>query len=102
MRAASFDHLVSAGEECRRDFEAERPRCSQIDDKLEPRSLLDGQISRFRAFENLVHEDSSPTPNVGKVYPVCGEAACFAIFPEPDAGQPISYRKFCNAFGVRD
>src|SRR5262249_5925510 len=100
--ASLFDHLVGAGEECRRDFEAERPPCSQIDDKLEPRSLLDGQISRFRAFENLVHEGSCPTPNVRKIYSVCCETPCFAIFPESDARQLISYRKFCNAFGVGD
>src|SRR5262249_44938794 len=89
----------------------ERPQSSPIRacaaphgvrNKLEPRGLLDGQISRFRAFENLVHEGSSPTPNVGKVYSICGEAARFAIFPETDARQPISYCKFCNAFGVGD
>src|SRR5262245_44008689 len=97
-----FDHLVGAGEQRRGYVEAERPRRPQVDDKLEPRGLLDGQISRFRAFENLVHEGSSPTPNVGKVYSICGEAARFAIFPETDARQPISYRKFCNAFGVGD
>src|SRR5262245_9245531 len=97
-----FDHLVGAGEQRRGYVEAERPRRPQVDDKLEPRGLLDGQISRFRAFENLVHEGSSPTPNVGKVYSICGEAARFAIFPETDARQPISCRKFCNAFGIGD
>jgi hypothetical protein len=31
----SFDHLVGAGEQRRRDFEAERPRGLKINDKLE-------------------------------------------------------------------
>ena len=38
--AQLFNHLVGAGEQVRRDFDAERSRGDQIDDQLEPRRLL--------------------------------------------------------------
>jgi hypothetical protein len=39
-----FDHLVGAGEERWRHNEAERSGGLEVDDKLEPRRLLDRQI----------------------------------------------------------
>ena len=99
---ASFDHLVGAGKHGGWYLEAERFRGPDVDDKFEPRGLLDGQVSRFCAFENLVHKNSCPTPNVRKIYSVCCEASSFAIFPESHARQAISYRKLCNAFRVCD
>jgi hypothetical protein len=54
--APLFDHLVGAGEQRRRHFEAERLRRFQIDDQLELRGLLDGQIARLCPFEDLVHK----------------------------------------------
>ena len=52
----SFDHLVGAGEEGWGDREAERRGDLSIDDQLEARRLLDGQIRRSRTLENLINE----------------------------------------------
>jgi hypothetical protein len=43
-RSASFDHLVGAGAERGKEFEAERLRCLQVYDKLELYDLLHRQI----------------------------------------------------------
>ena len=49
-----FDHLVGAGEQRRRDFEAKRPRCGQIDDEFKPGRLLNRDIGRFCSPQNFV------------------------------------------------
>ena len=54
--AASFDDLVSAGEKGRRDREAEHFRGFEVDDELEFGRLLDGQLGRVGALQELVHE----------------------------------------------
>jgi hypothetical protein len=38
---ALFDHLVGAGDHCRRDFQADGFRCLEVDDHLEFGRLLD-------------------------------------------------------------
>src|SRR5216684_213219 len=50
-----FNHLVSAGEQRGRDSEAECFGSLEIDDQLEFGRLLDRQIGRFCASEDLVH-----------------------------------------------
>src|SRR5262249_47086525 len=44
--------------------------CLQIDDQLELRWVLDGQIRGLRAFENLVHVRGRPPEVVWKAHPV--------------------------------
>src|SRR6266581_9297581 len=53
--AHSFDHLVGAGEQHRRHFEAERFRSLEIDNQLELGWLLDRQIGRLGALQDLIH-----------------------------------------------
>ena len=44
-----------------RDRKAERLRSLKVDDQLELRGLLDGNVSRFGALQNLVHiEGAAP------------------------------------------
>ena len=55
--SALFNHLVGALLDVGRHVESERRSGFQIDQKLEPRRLLDREVGRLGAFENLVHVD---------------------------------------------
>ncbi len=46
------DHLVGAGEQRRRQFEAERPGSRDVDDEIELGGLHHRKIGRFGALEN--------------------------------------------------
>src|SRR6516164_189419 len=54
--AHSFDHLVGARDERRRDGEADRLRGLEIDEHLDLSRKLDRQIAGLRALQNLVDE----------------------------------------------
>ena len=51
--AGSFDHLVGAGKQRRRDVEAERLGGVEVDEQLDFRGLLDRQVRRLLALEDL-------------------------------------------------
>src|SRR5436305_7159268 len=50
--AHSFDHLVGAREQVRRNFKTEHPRGLRVDDQLELGGLLDRQVGGLGALEN--------------------------------------------------
>src|SRR5713226_569239 len=55
-----LDDLIRPQQQRSRDRQAEGLRRLEVDDQLEPRRLLDGEVSRPRALENLVHIESGP------------------------------------------
>jgi hypothetical protein len=60
-----FDHLVSAQHEPGRDLMADRLRGLEIDDQLKPRRLLDRQIRRLDAAQQLERRRRWSTPRTG-------------------------------------
>jgi len=61
-RPTSFDHFIGAGEDRWRDRQPERLGGLQIDDQLELRRLLDRQIGRLGAVEDLSSVIAEATP----------------------------------------
>ena len=59
-----LDYLVRTQQQRVRDREAERLRRREIDDQLELRGLLDGEIGGLRAFENLIYVSGGATKQV--------------------------------------
>src|SRR6516162_5588724 len=70
VELALFDHFVGAGEKRRWHLKAECPRGLEIDRQPEFRWLLDGQVSRFSAFQNPVYVIGHATEQIGQVRPV--------------------------------
>src|SRR5262245_21496708 len=66
----SFDHLVGAGEQSRRNFNAERFGTLEIDYQLELRGLDDRQVSWFGTFENAAHINADQPIRFGVTWPV--------------------------------
>ena len=59
MNPRSFDHLVNERKQVRRNFEAERLRGLEVNNKFELVYLLNRQLSRFHAFKNSTGVDTA-------------------------------------------
>jgi len=60
-RTASFDHLVGAGKQRRRHGDPEVFGGLQVDKELEPRRLLDREISGLGTLQNFINVNPTRT-----------------------------------------
>ena len=71
----SFDHLVGAGEDRWRHGQTERIRGPEIDDQLECGWLLDWQIGRLGALQDLPDISTDIAISVGQVRSITDQTA---------------------------
>src|SRR5215471_13864453 len=79
-KTSLFDHLVGAGKERWRHFEAKRPSGFQIDDQFEARRLLHWQIGGIVAAENAAGVNADLVIDVRNADTVAYQAACHSKF----------------------
>src|SRR6266404_2555577 len=80
MGGQSFNDLVGAGKDRRRDGQAERRGSLEIDDQLEPGRLLHRQISGLGALEYPSGVNADLTPCAGEAWPIADQAAGRGVF----------------------
>src|SRR5712691_3866362 len=74
-----FDHFVGAGEQHWRYFKAETFRCLQVDDKIEFGWLLDWDVRRLRAAQNLVDKVCGTPEQIREVWSVGHQTSRFDV-----------------------
>src|SRR5215472_18557226 len=89
-----FDRLVGAGEQCRRDFDAERSRGRKVDHEFELARLDDRQISWLGALEDSDGIDGDLAKRLHEARPVTHQAARFRILAcIIDGGNAVSWSR---------
>src|SRR5687768_15533096 len=79
----SLDHLIGPRQQRRRDGEAERFRGLEVDDELELRRSLDGEVARLRATEYPIDVTRQLVPHRQEVGAVGHQAAVIGKCREP-------------------
>src|SRR5207249_4495857 len=101
----SFDHLVGAGEQRRRDGEAECLSRGQIDNEIEFGRLLDRKIARLCTTKNFIDILASTPEQVRKIRCIRHQTSRFDEFPKTvHCRQSCGYRQSIdpNAIGVHE
>src|SRR6516225_2026511 len=80
--ASSLDHLVGASKQRRRNLVTERLCGRKVYDEIELSRLLDRDISRLRAAQNLVDMVSGASIHVREVCSIGHQTSHFDPFPE--------------------
>ena len=80
-RRSSFDHLVGAGEQRRRDVQAERLRGRKVDDEVELGRLLDRDVGGLCPAQNLVDIVGGASEQVREVWSIRHETSRFDLLP---------------------
>src|SRR5262249_57530788 len=78
-RASSFDHLVGAGEQYRRNFDAECVGGFEVCNQLEARRLLEGQVGGVSTLDYLVHVHGGASTQTR--LPQCPVLSCIPACP---------------------
>src|SRR5438034_831754 len=76
---SSFDDLIRPQQQRRRDRQTERLGGLEVNHELELRGLLDGEVARLRALEDLVDEGGGAPKTVEQVGPEGHEAAAVDV-----------------------
>lgn len=74
LHPLSFDNIIGAREQCRRQFETERLGGLEIDEQLERGWLFNRQVGGFRAPKNPIHVIRAAPSQVGKISSITDEA----------------------------
>src|SRR6266446_5584507 len=101
----SFDHLVGAREQRRRDGEAECLSRGQIDNEIEFGRLLDRKIARLCTTKNFIDILASTPEQVRKIRCIRHQTSRFDEFPKTvHCRQSCGYRQSIdpNAIGVHE
>src|SRR5438874_9405279 len=98
--AKLFDHLDGLLEQRGRHGEAERLGRLHIDDQLEFGRLLNRQIGRLGAFENLIDVAACTAEQIGYVGTVYDQSATGELSEEINRGQMVFGSERGNPWGL--
>src|SRR5262245_57599315 len=97
-----LDHLIRSYQHIRRNRQADLLCRLEVDDELELRRLLHGQVGGLGAFQNLVDENGGSPEKFGLVGSVRHQATALSkISPSPYRRQPMFSCQAYDLFEIR-